>query len=387
TKTVWLHADETVAAPPANLQLGIRAYRPLSNGGGVHNNILRGMGGRLDLVPSGQEAYIRYNGDDDDKDGIDDHKDPDVRLEDDLIPIQLDFGTQVKPDGVRYYEISKNNDNVRVWNGGPAKLSGPGGYRILLDKGENSAPLFFPMQQGAAANGNIRLWVEWIAPPTEAANNNSTVITFTARDAQGQVIGQPAQLTFRAYTSMVVVFGGKGQMPEEYFKYASNYGTYRLALDLYREHGYDVYAYLPNPGSSAALEEIRIASQKRGVRSLGIIGYSWGGGLTYELSTELVSLQRDGRLPLAFDVDLTAYIDAVRFKRASPEERPPLWTRYHMNFYQVSLTDLHGARMQGPGPYEELNLTGLHDHYTIDDEARLVHSRIKERLSTYVRRP
>ena len=373
-KEVWLHPDNSVAVPGVP-QPRITAYRPLSNSNGMYKFT------RMTPVPDGQKAYIRWNNDDDDSDNTPDHRDTDVKNEDDLIPIDLDYG--INDPGNLLFRISKDNNNLRVWTQGPAKLSGPGGGQLLLSDSvhENVVP-FLQAPNGA---GIMRLWVEWIVAPDQAANQNETVISFWAVDkGTGQQIGNAAQIKFSGHESIVIVFGGYTQDPRRLHEFRHNYGTYILAEKLYRDDGYDVYAFRPDTSYVPARGELIDAIKNRGVQHAGIIGYSMGGGQTYRLAKEIKETIDSWTNPPPFTVQFTAYIDAVDYRGGAslypPETRRP-HSVYHLNIYQT-FRGTHGLSPIGSpviGSNKEINKTanGI-DHYTIDDGADVISTTISE---------
>jgi hypothetical protein len=57
----------------------------------------------------------------------------------------------------------------------------------------------------------------------------------------------------------------------------------------------------------------------RGVRYVAAMGYSSGGAMTYEFTTQLKKLRDEQKLEGPFVIDFTAYIDAVMWSnRRSP---------------------------------------------------------------------
>jgi hypothetical protein len=58
--------------------------------------------------------------------------------------------------------------------------------------------------------GTATLWVEWIGDQQQPVN---AVLTFEARNANGQVVGQSDSLTFYRFQTTVIVIGGFRQVP------------------------------------------------------------------------------------------------------------------------------------------------------------------------------
>ena len=91
---------------------------------------------------------------------------------------------------------------------------------------------------------------------------------------------------------------------------------------------------------------------KHGVTTIGLYGYSHGGGTVYEVSQLLASAQNNP-MNKPFTLAWTAYIDAVDV-RSGPDFRPelhlPVGTNYHYNIYQSKdgfVPDPNGYRIEG----------------------------------------
>jgi hypothetical protein len=135
---------------------------------------------------------------------------------------------------------------------------------------------------------------------------------------------------------------------------------------------YEIIDLTPKPASSVGFAEIKKAVTERNVTSVALIGYSHGGGSVYEVSQ---SMDAD---PTSFNLDLTAYIDAIKQPYISilTEDRRPTNTTFHVNYYQEfqlsDLIPLQGGPSLPSGAGDEDNVdypTPTETHITIDDDA------------------
>jgi hypothetical protein len=292
-------------------------------------------------VPAATEdtvgAGIRSNGDDDDGDSVRDWDDAQVAAENDLIEISLDFGLQQVPQGISYF-LRRSNANVRVWD------SNTKGGSVLNANNEQEIP-FAP---------GLSLWVEWVNATFGTAD---AVLTFEARDAATQaVVGVPDSVRVFRFTSVVIVIGGRLQVPTD--PPNANQGVFVIGRQLYATEAYDVHMFREgvqvaggaNRGRGAAYTEVVNAVNNRGVTSVSVFGYSWGGGATYNLIDRLVIDAAAGLIQHPFAIPYTAYIDAVLhgiFNFGNPETRRPPASQFHVNYYE---------RIGTPG--EQLNVMG-----------------------------
>jgi len=179
--------------------------------------------------------------------------------------------------------------------------------------------------------------------------------------------------------SIVIVLGGETQEPGDPVpaEHQGNYGMFeQIAIPEYR-NGYDVWMYNEDDvdwfdGEGAAYDEIVDAIQGRGVTQVAIIGYSHGGGATYQLAERLYRNTVSGDLTditNPFTVPFTAYIDAVTSYTAGQENRRPLLSQFHCNQYQTNLP-LRGGPSNGDDDIDRTNLGVVHG--TIDDNETVV---------------
>jgi hypothetical protein len=229
------------------------------------------------------------------------------------------------------------------------------------------------MQRKVTAAGSA--WVEWntMDPNQTGANLDLYIWDVTHQRA---VPLSTDTVHLKAFTSVVIAFGGQGADP-----LIPTNGTFVIAQGLYEE-GYDVHAYRES-NMVAGYNEVVRAVQGRGVAAVAIMGYSQGGGATYEMANNLNNNRSQiGNFTIAF----TAYIDGVRHTGANAETRRPPGSAFHANYYQHGVGnpldplfdwDLDGGPITGllPTDWEidvETQPAGAPwdpaaTHYTIDD--------------------
>ena len=377
---VQVKPNQEQQPPPQNLVLDLVGYRP-------YNRFMRPGAAQpqpqVPPVPANQEdnpgVGIRFNGDDDDNDGRADYQDNNgVANEDDLIRIDLNFGVQQPPAGIDYY-VKRNADVLQVWTG-PTK---PGNG--LFGNNVNEVKIHF------GQGGTTTLWVEWRGDQQQPVN---AVLTFEARNANGQVVGQADSLTFYRFQTTVIVIGGRGQQPTLDPEAAARrgHGIFRLARRLYDE-GYDVHVFGQHEQSSAggadrarglAYNTARLAVDRHRVDNIVAMGFSWGGGAVFNL-TQRLDDARNGRIAneriaRPFQIPFTAYIDAIQHGRVAPAEtRLPVNSQHHVNYYQQIdngiFVTIRGAPVPGAAQNIDVNRPianefppGLRlDHGAIDD--------------------
>ena len=406
-KRVELVRDQTIAhAPAGGPTVKITAYRP------IHKifeqeEVQADQGGNV-------RVGVRWNNDNDDddrtSDGVvnNDRWDKEVANENDLVKVVLDFKSgdenRQPPAGV-LYRLRADNDNIRVWLGGPDKRNtytavlGPIVTGIGQFNGvQLEASLAYPV--GADA-GKMTIWVEWMTAPDLAAGGNKTVLTFEAL-VGGNVISA-SSIELYAYQGMVFVFGGKTQEPQKW----GEHGIFVLGHKLYKL-GYDVYLFR-HGDSAGALREASMgigrrqgAMGSRGVTKVALIGYSSGGNRVYHFA-ELLKMEtgpNPGKL-YPNERDFSAYVDAIMYSVEGsnrPETRRPE-TPFHINYYQRNepsylLGDATYVPQEEPrrGGYTTVNNNVSHltvpteaggtrtiGHYDIDDHEQ-VHQGIIEAL-------
>lgn len=112
-------------------------------------------------------------------------------------------------------------------------------------------------------------------------------------------------------------------------------------------------------GEGEAWDEIVNAINKRRVTQVAIIGYSYGGGATYQLA-ERLSRDIFNEILAPYSLVFTSYIDAIeRPLRFAEEHRPP-GTLYHLNQYQRNVIASTGLIVHGAGGCEIVQIRELH---------------------------
>lgn len=163
----------------------------------------------------------------------------------------------------------------------------------------------------------------------------------------------------------------------------------QIAIPEYR-NGYDVWMFNEDDvdwfdGEGDVYDEIVRAIQGRGVTQVAIMGYSHGGGATYQLAERLHrnTVPNDlTDITNPFTVPYTAYIDAVTSYTAAAENRRPLLSAFHCNQYQTNLP-LRGGPANGDDDIDRTYLGVVHG--TIDDNEaviELVRLRFSQRVTT-----
>jgi hypothetical protein len=132
----------------------------------------------------------------------------------------------------------------------------------------------------------------------------------------------------------------------------------------------------------------------RGVRYVAAMGYSSGGAMTYEFTTELFDRISKSQVNWA-QSSFSAYIDAIKWstegKTSAETKRPP--TTYHINHYQQntgpstgSIIPLNGEATVAVGAPIRTTINIFLDppvnHYSIDNQAD-VQRRIREALESW----
>jgi len=302
-----VHSD-TVKFTAVNA--GLTAYRPQTEGPDYGNPFPR------TAVPENKEenpgAGIRRNGDDDDDggEGTPDWGETDVAGENDLIEVELKMNPAA-PTGMKYV-LKRSNDKIKVW-----RNSNKSGGAILDSEDQ---------WEVTPATETMTVWVEWRHMFGSGADLSLTVWD-TAQNKQAL---DGDRIHFYPFTSVVVAFGGNDAQPLD-----ANAGPFQMAIVLY-EDGYDVHAYCEGIVDDAAripYHEVERAVEDRGVTQVAVFGHSYGGGATYVLADQLSDDPPTGNWSLTF----TGYIDAVTHDWGwESEERLPLGTDYHVNYYQTS---------------------------------------------------
>jgi hypothetical protein len=318
-----------------------------------------------------------------------------------LIPLKLLVNPSPPPDGLEYALVRTSGD-IRVWEDQAMTTA-------ILDTNDDAVIAF--------ALPERLVWVEWVAPNLAAAP--PAFVELHARGEGGGASVGMESVRFFPFQSVVIVLGGRTQAPSD--PPDDNYGIFQIGKDIYLE-GFDVWLFPEtavinesdadaiNPvGSGAAYDAMTAAIAQRGVTHIGILGYSYGGGATRNLSHRLWTDRQGGQIEQDFSISYTAYLDAIvqgsvllQPPYADAEMRRPPGSLQHINYYQSNgaVVPSLGIFVSGaligrptiglqPQDYElDVTITqwgaGL-NHQTIDDHV-VVQSEIAGRLINVVPR-
>ncbi len=269
-------------------------------------------------------AGVRFNGDDDNGNGVPDHTESPVTNEDDLVRLEVDADPAFLPVSHEWV-LRRSNAAIKLWKT-PTK-----GFTELFGN-DDTAPV-----------DSLAWFIEWVDP-----NTNAATLEFGVREVGGAEVCVLDTIALYRFRSIVIALGGEGQDPTD--PADPNYGTFQLAIDLY-QNGYNVRMYNDDAvdinGAGVAYNEVEFAVQSRAITEVAIFGYSHGGGSTHDLAERLRDFPPPGGV---FAIPFTAYIDAVTQASTSQENRRPPLTAYHVNYYQAN-----GPLELGGGPVTNSN--------------------------------
>jgi hypothetical protein len=238
-----------------------------------------------------------------------------------------------------------------------------------------------PVANGAKVTTGQTLWVEYTSQTHSSAN--SAAMTLSVADAASSTTATD-QVVFHSFRSEVIIIGGNTQEPKNVG--TAGLGIFNLGASLYAR-GYDVQLFahgqVQSTGRGAAYDEVASAVLNRNVDNIAIMGYSWGGGATYELAA---GLKANSALAAAgYQLQFTAYIDAIRHYSLTAETRLPPGAKYLQNYYQRRDFLLKGNAASGAN---NVNVTSTAwgaslSHTTIDDSPTL-HADLINALTTRV---
>jgi hypothetical protein len=314
----------------ANLQ----AYRPVTQ----YINSLAFPVSEADETSASLGAGIRVNGDDDNANGRADYTDlgPTTTADNDLVRVDV-FGEGTS------FELT--------WTGSLAVWTTPFKDASIIN--------------GGSVFAGQTVWVEY----TSQTHTSGTTTQLTLESGDG-VNGATDTVVFHSFQSVVIAIAGNTQEPTQFGD--PNVGVYTIAGTLYAQ-GYDVQIYAHGQvsktnGKGKVYDDTVTAVLKRNVNNVAIIGYSWGGGATYNLSN---ALKKTPTLASAgYKLVYTAYIDGIRHGSISSETRKPVGTLYHDNVYQRKDLVPRGNKVTGANL--NLNVTATTwgsqlRHVTVDD--------------------
>jgi cysteine-rich repeat protein len=334
--------------PPPSFQLALTAYRPQTEA--------YGSPFQRRAVPEAQEevpgAGIRFNGDDDNGNGLADATDAAVANENDLIELNVQLAPFPVPAGWEY-AVVRSAPNVKLWYQSAKGIA-------ALDANDEVV-----LTPGSAS---FALWAEGVAAAPAA-------IQLVARPAGGGAAAAMDQVVLQPFTSVVIALGGENQTPDD--PPASNDGMFNIAVNLHAM-GYDVHMYdedhVSSSGAGQAYDEVVRAVAQRGIGIVSIFGYSHGGGSTHDLAERLAN--NAGSIG-TFTIPYTAYVDAIENDSdidIESERRLPPGTQYHVNYYQRNDFFIRGNSVSGANVNLNVNSTpwgGDLEHTGVDDHANV----------------
>lgn len=296
------------------------------------------------IVPDEQKISpgvgIRYNGD---------------HNSENLIKVTLSVDPIQPPNNITYM-LRRNNQDIKVWSDYD--------FKEPILESNNDAIITF-------TNNNKDVYVENVICGNSEleliAMQNNSVLNFD-------------KISFYTFNSMILVFGGWRQNPQNYDD--PDAGSFDIGYRLFLA-GYNVYIYSETevpwgqPGTGLAATDLVNAIKTRNISKVGICGYSYGGGSTYRLCEYLFNNSSNIG---PFDVDFTAYIDAINSAPALiiAEDRFPLGSSYHVNYYQTVDKLLRGTYVTGADTNQMIQNV---DHTTIDDNII-----VKSGIETYIKK-
>lgn len=277
-------------------------------------------------------------------------------------------------DNLDLVATTSENDLVRVnvaSSGGTAAVSWTGSLAVW-----NSSTKAARITNGAAVANGQQLWVEYVG-----LTHTTGALTALTLTVSSSGIAATDQVVFHTFQSNVLAIGGNSQDPRNFGD--TRLGVFTIGGTLYQQ-GYDVHLYSHDQilasGQGAAYTEAVNAVLKRKVTNLAILGYSWGGGATYELAA---GLKANASLTGRYALKYTAYMDGIKHNTLAAEQRLPIGTQSHDNIFQRKDWLLKGNTVIGAN---NLNVTSTTwgsslVHTTLDDNA-MVQSIVVGNLKT-----
>ncbi len=200
------------------------------------------------------------------------------------------------------------------------------------------------------ANGNATIWVE-----ARAQGGNDLTFLLTSGTT---TIGTLGKLHFVNYDSFVEAFSGETFGTPGAASSGSNQGVFNVAQNLYLE-GYNVAYYdvhtISSSTSQPAFGEISDQISSGFVTSVGIFGYSHGGGETYNTCNLLAGTTAT--------ISFVGYIDAIQFAPPNPtidtssQTTYPPGAAFMWNYYETNDTFLHSGPVTGANLNLNVNTT------------------------------
>jgi hypothetical protein len=172
--------------------------------------------------------------------------------------------------------------------------------------------------------GGTKLFVEWAS-----VDHGTADLKFIDADTETVL----DTLTFHTFEGIVV--GLSGQDWAGAVNIFEN-GMLDVSKELYKR-GFDVRYYNQDQvqvypvGSGPVYDEIVHSINEQGVEHVGLFGHSHGGGAVFGLARRLANQGDVG----SYQLDVTAYVDAILKGSGGSERRLPVATEHHVNFYQT----------------------------------------------------
>jgi len=230
-----------------------------------------------------------------------------------LVKLKLSVD-DISPDQGYEYVLRRTNGSIRVWKDDKFK-------DLIISNNDEYIV-------GFSSNTNIFY--------VENSDGESSFLEFFIRDTQDGTVIASDKILFYPFKSIVIGLGGEGLWGFNNNTPNPGQGIYEIGKNLY-ELGYDVHLFDEDVIASVSIPSevtsfIVNANSFGVISEIAIIGYSHGGGSTYDLASQISTLGHLGVATLKF----TAYIDAIKqpWINYFSETRLPPGTDYHVNFYQ-----------------------------------------------------
>ncbi len=334
-----LHPPKSEPQRPIKTSLAVlrsaemTAYRPQSKAYGDPLN-RRAVSDRDEVSPG---VGIRINGDDDDENSIPDRIDFAVPGENDLIEVELTIAQSPVLAGFEYV-LSRSNANIKVWDS-------PNKTTAILDGNHESAIAFTASQRTV-----------WVENPF----GGSAFLHLNARNKVSGGVITGDTLRFYSFTTVVIALDGEGNVRVDPSLGLRSNGIPDITVALYTA-GYDAFMYdedfVSGNGSGVVYNDVVEAIQERGVTQVAIVGFSHGGGSTYDLAARLNA----NRASIGtFDIRYTAYIDGIENDSnfdLNSETRLPPTSAFHVNLYQSNFLSFPIWGDSVPGADIDLHVT------------------------------
>ncbi len=346
-----------------SVELQIEAYTPLTTS--FTQRIT------ADTYEDDTSAGIRRNGDDDNDNGLTDRLEFGNGDEDDLIHTRLTMDDGGAAGTT--FQLARSTDSIEVW--GQSNKTQP---HLVAGTSVDLGP-------GAGA---MDAWVEWESMnPAETTSDLMLSVWDTTHNREAFQVA----VNYYAFESIVIVLGGEFQAPADPVAVPGNQGIFDFAIEEYI-HGYDVHMYDEDDcgiyGEGAAYDEVVEAINGRAQANVAIMGYSHGGGSTYNLAWRLNENVIGNLTDVTggFAIPYTAYIDAITDYTMGAENRRPLLSLFHVNQYQNNTGATGGFLNGGPaGGDDDIDRSyrGV-VHSNIDDDPvvlDLMRARLRQRVA------